>query len=80
MYNSFGERIIAPGVRGFEDGIENPFHSLDFVYTYYPDFNTTVKLKFQNILNEDKEIEQEGLLLRRETVGTGISASVSYDF
>ncbi|CAD5291053.1 TonB-dependent receptor [Alteromonas sp. 38] len=80
VYNSFGERIIAPGVRGFEDGIENPFHSLDFVYTYYPDFNTTVKLKFQNILNEDKEIEQEGLLLRRESVGTGISASVKYDF
>ena len=80
VYNAFGERIIAPGVRGFEDGIENPFHSLDVVYTYYPDFNTTVKLKFQNLLGEDKEIEQEGLLLRRETVGTTISASVQYDF
>ncbi|NVK54522.1 MAG: TonB-dependent receptor plug domain-containing protein [Alteromonadaceae bacterium] len=80
VYNAFGERIIAPGVRGFEDGIENPFHSLDFVYTYYPDFNTTVKLRVQNLLNDDKEIAQEGLLLRRETVGTGISASVKYEF
>jgi hypothetical protein len=50
------------------------------VYTYYPDFNTTFKFKFQNLLGEDKEIEQEGLLLRRETVGTTISASVQYDF
>ncbi|MDC8829997.1 TonB-dependent receptor domain-containing protein [Alteromonas gilva] len=80
VYNAFGERVIAPGVRGFEDGIENPFHSLDFVYTYYPDFNTTIKLRLQNILNDDKEIEQEGLLLRQETVGTGISASIKYEF
>lgn len=80
VYNAFGERIIAPGVRGFEDGIENPFHSVDAVYTYYPDFNTTVKVKLQNLLNEDKEIEQEGLLLRRETVGTSVSVSYKYTF
>ncbi|MEW9799580.1 TonB-dependent receptor domain-containing protein [Alteromonas sp. CYL-A6] len=80
VYNAFGERIIAPGVRGFEDGIENPFHSLDAVYTYYPDFNTTIKVRIQNILNDDKEIEQEGLLLRKETVGTSIRATYKYTF
>ncbi|AFS36168.1 TonB-dependent receptor domain-containing protein [Alteromonas macleodii] len=80
VYNSFGERIIAPGVRGFEDGIEKPFHSLDAVYTYYPDFNTTIKLRVQNIFNDEKEIEQEGLTLRKLSVGTGINASITYNF
>ncbi len=80
VYNSFGERIIAPGVRGFEDGIEKPFHSLDAVYTYYPDFNTTIKFRVQNIFNDEKEIEQEGLTLRKLSVGTGINASITYNF
>ena len=80
VYNSFGERIIAPGVRGFEDGIEKPFHSVDAVYTYYPDFNTTIKFRIQNLLNDEKEIEQEGLTLRRLTVGTSLNASLTYNF
>ncbi|WJG08766.1 TonB-dependent receptor [Aliiglaciecola sp. LCG003] len=80
VYNSFGERIIVPGVSGNEDAQEQPFHSLDLVYTYYPDFNTTVKFKIQNILGEEKEITQEGLQLLNETVGTSFSASLSWDF
>ena len=64
----------------FEDGIEKPFHSLDAVYTYYPDFNTTIKLRVQNIFNDEKEIEQEGLTLRKLSVGTGINASITYNF
>ena len=45
VYNVFGERILAAGVIEREDAYEQPFHSLDFVYTYYPDFNSQVKLK-----------------------------------
>lgn len=80
VYNVFGPRIIIPGTRGNEDAEEEPFHSLDFVYTYYPDFNTTVKFKVGNMLGQDKEILQEGLELYKQERGTTFSASYTYEF
>ncbi|WP_172449416.1 TonB-dependent receptor domain-containing protein [Bowmanella denitrificans] len=80
VYNAFGERIIVPGVSGNEDAQEQPFNSLDFVYSYYPNFNTTVKFKVQNLLGEDKEIMQENLTMWYKEVGTKVSASFSYEF
>lgn len=80
VYNVFGERILIPGIDGFDDSYEQPFHSLDTVYKYYPNFNTTVTFKVQNIMGQDKEIEFEDVLLRSETKGSKISLSVKYDF
>jgi hypothetical protein len=80
VYNVFGERILIPGIDGFDDNFEQPFHSLDMVYNYYPDFNSTVTLRVQNILGEDREIEFNDTLLRSETRGTGIRLSYKYDF
>ena len=80
VYNVFGERILIPGIDGFDDNFEQPFHSLDMVYKYYPDFNSTVTLRVQNILGEDREIEFNDTLLRSETRGTGIRLSFKYDF
>jgi len=80
VYNVFGERILIPGIDGFDDNFEQPFHSLDMVYKYYPDFNSTVTLRVQNILGEDREIEFNDTLLRSETRGTGIRLSYKYDF
>lgn len=80
VYNVFGERILIPGIDGFDDNMELPFHSLDAVYKYYPDFNTTVTFKLNNILDEHKELEFENVLLRSETKGRGVSVSFKYDF
>lgn len=80
VYNVFGDRILIPGIDGFDDSFETPFHSLDTVYKYYPDFNTTVTFKIQNLLDQDKELEFEGILLRSETRGRGLSLSYKYDF
>ena len=80
VYNAFGERIIVPGVSGFEDAMEEPFHSVDVVYSYFPDFNTTIKFKVQNLLDEDKELMQEGLTMWKETVGTSFSLTYSRSF
>lgn len=80
VYNVFGERILIPGIDGFDDSYEQPFHSLDTVYKYYPDFNTTITLKIQNILNQKRELEFEDVLQRSDTRGTGISLSYKYDF
>lgn len=80
VYNVFGDRIILPGIEGQDDSYEQPFHSVDFIYTYYPSYNSKIKLKLQNILNERKEIEFENTLRRSETKGVGFSLSYSYDF
>ncbi|RUO69842.1 TonB-dependent receptor [Pseudidiomarina sediminum] len=84
IYNVAGERIAFAGVKqgemGIDDAFEQPFHSLDFVYTYYPDFNSKLKFKVQNMLGEDVEIEQNDRLIQTRTVGTGISLEYSYSF
>ncbi len=60
VYNAFGERIFFAGVDGNDDAFEQPFHSLDLVYSWYPTENLTVKVKAQNLLDESLEIEQTG--------------------
>jgi hypothetical protein len=80
VYNVFGDRILIPGIDGFDDSYEQPFHSLDTVYKYYPNFNTTVTFKVQNLLGENKELEFEDVLLRSESRGTKVSLSLKYDF
>ncbi len=80
VYNVFGERIIIPGIERRPDAEEQPFHSLDLVYSWFPDFNSTIKLKVQNILDETKEIRFDNTLLRSETQGVGFSLSYKYEF
>ena len=80
VYNVFGERIIAAGVADREDAYEQPFHSLDLVYNYFPDFNSRISLKVKNLLGEDQEVTQSGIVVRSKEVGTAISLTYSYDF
>ena len=80
VYNVSGPRIIFAGIAGQDDAFEEAFHSLDFVYTYYPDFNSTVKFKLSNILNEERDIQFENVPLLTETKGIGFSLGYSYDF
>lgn len=80
VYNVFGERIIITGANGFEDGFEQPFHSVDLVYTYFPTFNTKVRFRVKNLLDEEKEIVQEGVTILQEDVGTSFDIRFTYDF
>ena len=80
VYNVFGPRIIVPGVNGFEDAEEKSFNSVDFIYTWYPTFDSTMKVRLKNLLGEEKVIEQEGVNILEETVGTEISVSWSTNF
>lgn len=80
VYNAFGPRIIVPGTRGNQDAEEETLHSLDLIYNYYPDFAQTIKFSVKNILNQDKEISQDGLDLLFEQQGISFSLSYSYDF
>ena len=80
VYNVFGERILAAGVAGREDAYEQPFHSLDAVYTYYPTFSSTVKFKVKNILGEDQQVTQSDVVVRAKDIGRSFSVSYNYAF
>lgn len=80
VYNVFGERILAAGVAGRDDAYEQPFHSLDLVYTWYPDFNSKVKFKVQNLLDEQKEVTQSDIVVRSREEGVEFSVSYAYEF
>ncbi|MDP4982942.1 TonB-dependent receptor plug domain-containing protein [Pseudoalteromonas tunicata] len=80
VYNMFGERILAAGVGGPDDAYEQPFHSLDLVYTWYPDFNSNVKFKVKNLMNEDQEVTQSDVVVRSKEVGMTFDISYSYSF
>ena len=58
-YNYFSERLFFAGRNGQADRYEQPFASLDFTYSFYPNDFFTLKFKVSNILDENIEISQE---------------------
>lgn len=80
MYNLFGERLYVAGRLGTPDGFEQPFHSIDFTYSWYPTEQMTLKLKIQNLLDEEIEIQRGSVVVFREKPGMTVSAKVKYSF
>ena len=79
VYNAFGERIFYAGIDGFDDALEQPFHSLDVVYSFYPTESWTLKMRIQNVLDDKLTIEQEGIKVLEQTIGTTFLFDVKYD-
>lgn len=80
VYNVFDERLFVAGRLGAPDGFEQPFHSLDATYAWYPTGSIKVKGKIQNLLGESVRIEREGVTTFDEDVGRTFAVSVSWDF
>jgi TonB-dependent receptor len=78
-YNTFGERIFFAGRGGAQDTYEKPFDSVDLVYSYYPTDRLSVKFRMQNILDEKLELEQAGVTILEQTVGTTAKIDVKWD-
>jgi outer membrane receptor protein involved in Fe transport len=78
IYNVFCERLFVAGRNGAPDGFEQPFHSLDFTYFWYPTDTITIKLKAQNLLGEEIEIQREGVTTFREDPGSTFSVSFQW--
>lgn len=79
-YNVFGERLFVAGRNGAPDGFEQPFHSLDLTYSWYPTDRITLGLKVQNILGDSVEIEREGVTTFEEKIGRNFGLSLKWDF
>ena len=79
-YNVFGKRIAFAGVNDKDDAFEQPFHSLDFTYSYTPAENMTLKLGLKNLLDEEVEILQQGEVLQQRSEGQSYNLSFSYKY
>lgn len=86
LYNVFGDRVYYAAVLdGHDDAFEQPYHSVDFVYTFYPTETLSMKLKLSNILDQDREFEQvnsdgEAVTILTQEQGTGIGLDFKYSF
>lgn len=78
VYNVFGERLYVAGRNGAPDGYEQPFHSLDFTWSWYPTETMTFKLKTHNLLGEKVTIERAGVITYEEDPGTSYSLSFEW--
>ena len=78
-YNVFGERLFVAGRNGAPDGYEQPFHSLDFTYTWFPTDSITLKLRLRNLLDEEISIEREGVETFVEKPGRVIALNFLWD-
>ena len=79
-YNVFGERLYVAGRLGAPDGYEQPFHALDFTYSWYPGERMTVKAKLRNALDQAVEIEREGVVVFRERPGMAATLSFKWAY
>ena len=79
-YNAFGERLFFAGRGGAPDAYEQPFHSLDLIYSYYPIEPLSFKFRVQNLLDEDTTIKQRGVKVLEQTVGLTYKFDMSYRF
>ena len=78
IYNVFGDRLYVAGRNGSPDGYEQPFHSLDFTYFWYPTDSMTLKFKARNLLRETVTIQREGIVVFEEDPGTTLSLSFNW--
>ncbi len=79
-YNTFGERLFFAGRDGAPDAYEQPFDSLDFVYSFYPTDRLSMKFRVQNLLDEELEIEQAASpWSSRSRIGTTAKIDVKWD-
>jgi len=79
-YNVFGERLYVAGRNGAPDGFEQPFHSLDVIYSWYPTDAIKLKAKVQNLMDETISIEREGVMTFAEEPGSTFALSLEWVF
>lgn len=79
-YNVFGKRIAFAGIDGKDDAFEQPFHSLDFTYSYDVFEQGAVKFSLKNLLDENTEILQQGEILQGREQGQTVGLSFSQKF
>jgi len=79
-YNSFSERLYYAGRNGAPDAYEQPFSTLDLTYSWYPAENWSLKLRLQNLLDDNIAIDQGGVTVLEQEIGMTFKADVRFNF
>ena len=79
VYNAFGERVFFAGISGFDDGYEQPFHSLDVVYDFQPTRNLSFKLRVKNLLESKVEVTQGTVSVIEQEVGRSVLLNAKWE-
>jgi TonB-dependent receptor len=79
-YNMYSERVFFAGRFGADDAREQPFDSLDLTYSFHPTEEMILKLRLQNLLEEDLVIEQGGVDILTQTLGLTTKLDFTYRF
>ncbi len=79
-YNMYSDRIYFAGRGGADDAVEQAFNSLDLVYTFYPSEKISLKLRLQNLLDENTVIGQGGVDVLEQNLGSNARIDLSYRF
>ncbi len=79
-YSVYGERIFFAGRNGADDAYEQPFNSLDLIYSWFPTESLSVKVRLQNLLEAKTKIDQGGVTVLEQPIGTTAKLDVSYRF
>jgi len=70
VYNVNGERLFYAGRNSAPDAFEQPFHSLDLSYFFFPTDNFTLRVRAQNLLDEEVIVERQGVEVFNQKAGT----------
>lgn len=78
LYNVFGDRVYFGGRNETPDAFEDPFQSLDVTYSYYPTDRISVRLRAQNLLNENREFYQNDVKIIDVENGTRLRVDLQW--
>lgn len=80
VYNVFGKRLFVAGRLGAPDGFEQPFHSVDLTYSWYPKDSLKLEAKVQNLLGESVEIKRGNVTTFEQDAGRTFAVSLSWEY
>lgn len=80
VYNMYGERLYFAGRNGAPDAYEQPFNSLDLVYSFYPTDSMSLRLRAQNLLDESFEVERSGVTVIEQDLGVTFKLDATFKF
>lgn len=80
VYNMFSERIFFAGRNGAPDAYEQPFNSLDLVYSFYPTDMLSMRLRAQNLLDEEIEVKRGDVAVLEQEIGMTFRLDLTMKF
>lgn len=80
FYKDIRSPIETVEAAGADDAEEQAFKSLDLIQSFQPTDRLSLKLKLQNLLDEDTVIEQGGVAVLTQDIGTTARMDLSYRF